>query len=79
MAASGPVNRARMTKASLRTGCAGVLRISMLMNATERPENTNHTSIAPEPMVENLLLNSWMPYNEVVAGPDDEVILSRVL
>jgi len=30
-------------------------------------------------VVENLLLNSWMPYNEVVAGPDDEVILSRVL
>jgi len=30
-------------------------------------------------VVENLLLNSWMPYNEVVAGPDDEVIMSRVL
>src|SRR5665647_3532698 len=61
MAASGPVNRARMTKAHLRTGCAGVLRISTQMNATERPERTNHTSIASVPIIENLRLNSWMP------------------
>src|SRR5665648_383404 len=61
MAASGPANRARMTNAHLRTGCAGVLRISMLMNATESPENTNHTSIAPDPVIENLQLRSGMP------------------
>jgi len=69
MTATGPVKSARMTKAHLITGCAGVLRMSMLMNATERPERTNHTSIAPEPIVENLLRSSWTPYSEVVAPP----------
>ncbi len=34
-----------------------------------QPDDAQERVLVPDPIVENLLLNNWMPYDEVVAVP----------